>query len=60
MATPHIAGLAAYLLSGSGKVTPAALKTTIQSLATTNVVKFTANARSAGTPNYLSFNGWTG
>jgi subtilisin family serine protease len=59
MATPHIVGLAAYLLSVGGKISPAALKSKIQTLATPNIVKFGDNARLAKTPNYLAFNGWT-
>jgi len=56
MATPHVAGLAAYLLGLYGNVKPADLKTTIRKLATPGKIILTASA--AGTPNYLAFNGW--
>ncbi|KAH8826217.1 serine protease [Flagelloscypha sp. PMI_526] len=46
MATPHISGLAAYLISVSGDRTPAALSTYIQSL----------SLKSSGTVNYLAHN----
>ncbi|KAF2664033.1 cuticle-degrading protease from Paecilomyces Lilacinus [Microthyrium microscopicum] len=53
MATPHITGLGAYLLGLSGKLSPSALASKIQSLSTANsVVSITA-----GTPNRLAFNG---
>jgi subtilisin family serine protease len=57
MATPHVVGLAAYLLGLDGKITPAALKKKIQSLATVGSVKLGRSASS--TPNYLAFNGWS-
>ncbi|KAK4628870.1 Subtilisin-like protease 2 [Fulvia fulva] len=53
MATPHIAGLAAYLIALEGARSPAALCSRIQSLSTRNVV---VNAGS-GSPNYLAYNG---
>lgn len=53
MATPHIAGLAAYLLALEGARSPAALCSRIQSLATKNTI---ANVGS-GSPNYLAYNG---
>jgi subtilisin family serine protease len=59
MATPHVAGLAAYLLSLGGKISPAALRTKIQSLATTNTLKFPAAVTSSRTPNSVVFSGWT-
>lgn len=52
MATPHIAGLAAYLISLEGTRTPAALCQRIQSLATKNVI-----TNPAGSVNYLAYNG---
>jgi hypothetical protein len=59
MATPHVVGLAAYLLSLGGKISPAALKTKIQGLATPNAVNMGTAVRAVGTPNYLAYNGWT-
>lgn len=53
MATPHVAGLAAYLLAFEGKRTPAALAARLQSLAAKDKIK---NVPS-GTVNYLAFNG---
>ncbi|KAK4499078.1 hypothetical protein PRZ48_009590 [Zasmidium cellare] len=53
MATPHIAGLAAYLLALEGTRSPAALCSRIQSLATKNTI---VNPGS-GSPNYLAYNG---
>jgi cerevisin len=38
MATPHIAGLVAYLIARSGNVTPAAMATQIKNLATKSVI----------------------
>lgn len=53
MATPHIAGLGAYLLTLFGPKTPQALCTYIQSLATNNVI----TGLPSGTINKLAFNG---
>ena len=53
MATPHITGLGAYLLTLFGKKTPQALCTYIQSLAT----KGALSSIPSGTVNYLAFNG---
>ena len=53
MATPHVAGLAAYILAFEGKMTPAALASRLQALALKN--KITGVPRS--TVNYLAFNG---
>jgi subtilisin family serine protease len=53
MASPHIAGLAAYLLGNSGKQSPAALCAQIQSLATKDVLTKAIK----NTKNYLAFNG---
>lgn len=38
MATPHIAGLIAYLISVNGNSTPAAMSTSLKSLATKNAL----------------------
>ncbi|EOO01749.1 putative serine protease protein [Phaeoacremonium minimum UCRPA7] len=53
MATPHITGLGAYLLTLFGAKTPQALCTYIQSIATSGVL---TNIPS-GTVNLLAFNG---
>lgn len=53
MASPHVAGLGAYLLGLEGKVTPAALTTRIQTLS--NKSKITSIK--TGTVNYLVYNG---
>jgi subtilisin family serine protease len=53
MATPHVAGLAAYLLGYEGKRTPAALSSRISTLATKNKI----TGVPSGTKNYLAFNG---
>ncbi|KAF9700167.1 hypothetical protein EKO04_001627 [Ascochyta lentis] len=53
MATPHVAGLAAYILGFEGKKTPAALGTRLQTLATKNAI----TGLPSGTKNYLAFNG---
>lgn len=53
MATPHVAGLAAYLLALEGSRTPAALGNRIISLATTDAI----TGLVSGTPNRLIFNG---
>ncbi|KAJ8118782.1 hypothetical protein OPT61_g311 [Boeremia exigua] len=54
MATPHVAGLAAYILAFEGKKTPAALATRLQTLSLKNKV---TSILGSGTPNYLAFNG---
>ena len=55
MATPHIAGLGAYLLGYYGKQNPSRLGDLIKGLATKGVVKnIYANT---GTPNLLAYNG---
>jgi subtilisin family serine protease len=56
MATPHVAGLAAYLLALNGALKPADVKAKIRSLATPG--KITLSAAAAGSANYLAFNGW--
>jgi subtilisin family serine protease len=53
MATPHVAGLAAYLLALEGKKTPAALSTRITELSLRNKI----TGLPSGTKNYLAFNG---
>jgi len=53
MASPHVAGLAAYLLAFEGKKTPAALSTRMQTLASKNKV----TGLNSSTKNYLAFNG---
>ncbi|TID23562.1 subtilisin-like serine protease pr1a [Venturia nashicola] len=58
MATPHIAGLAAYLGALNGAISPAAMRTKIQSLATANAILLPSFVKSGGTPNKLAFNGF--
>lgn len=53
MATPHVAGLGAYLLALEGKKTPAALGARIVELSTKNKI----TGLNTGTVNYLIFNG---
>lgn len=53
MATPHVAGLGAYLLGLNGKVSPASLSSSIQSLSNKNKI----TSIKSGTPNYLVYNG---
>jgi subtilisin family serine protease len=53
MATPHVAGLAAYILALEGKISPAALSSRLQTLATKNAI----TGLPSGTKNYLAFNG---
>jgi subtilisin family serine protease len=53
MASPHIAGLGAYLLTLEGPRTPAALCSRIQTLSTKNALAGVPS----GTVNYLAFNG---
>ena len=53
MATPHVAGLALYLMAHEGLTTPAAVIARIKALATTG--KITSISR--GSPNLLAFNG---
>jgi subtilisin family serine protease len=53
MATPHVAGLAAYILAFEGKISPAALASRLQALA----LKYKIKGDLGGTPNYLAFNG---
>nr|ADK74313.2 alkaline serine protease P32 [Metapochonia rubescens] len=53
MATPHIAGLAAYLSALQGPTSPAALCKKIQDTSTKNVI----TGMPSGTVNYLAYNG---
>ncbi|KAH7384573.1 subtilisin-like serine protease-like protein PR1A [Pyrenochaeta sp. MPI-SDFR-AT-0127] len=53
MASPHVAGLAAYLLGFEGKVTPAVLSARLTTLSTKNKI----TGLPSGTKNYLAFNG---
>lgn len=54
MASPHIAGLAAYLMGKDGKAVPDALCQKIQALSTKSVVTLIPDSN---TVNYLAFNG---
>jgi subtilisin family serine protease len=56
MASPHIAGLAAYLMGKDGKMAPDALCQKIQALSTKDVV---TSIPGKDTVNYLAFNGVT-
>ncbi|KAI1333188.1 serine protease [Xylariaceae sp. FL0255] len=53
MASPHVAGVAAYLMSRQDLRTPQAVKAQIISLATSNMIPFTN-----GTANLIAFNGY--
>ncbi|ORY04114.1 subtilisin-like serine protease-like protein PR1A [Clohesyomyces aquaticus] len=53
MATPHVVGLAAYLLALEGKKSPAALCSRIQTLSQKSKI----TGIPSGTLNYLAFNG---
>lgn len=53
MASPHIAGLGAYLIGLEGSRTAAALCSRIQSLATKNTI----TGAGSGSPNSLAYNG---
>ncbi|KAF2642619.1 subtilisin-like serine protease-like protein PR1A [Massarina eburnea CBS 473.64] len=53
MASPHVAGLGAYILGLEGKVTPAVLGARLQTLATKSKI----TGVPSGTVNYLGFNG---
>ncbi|KAG8787493.1 subtilisin-like serine protease [Serendipita sp. 405] len=53
MATPHVAGLAAYFLSKDTSMSPAAITDKIKSLGTKNAIQ----GLPAGTVNLLAFNG---
>jgi hypothetical protein len=53
MATPHIVGLAAYLIGLEGSRTPAALCSRIQTLSNKNKI----SGIPSGTINDLAFNG---
>lgn len=53
MASPHVAGLAAYLLAFEGKKTPAALSARITALSLRNKI----TGLPSSTKNYLAFNG---
>jgi subtilisin family serine protease len=54
MATPHVAGLAAYILALEGKQSPATLSARLQTLASKNKI---TGLKSTDTKNYLAFNG---
>jgi oryzin len=61
MATPHITGLAAYLLALNGApMAPADLRSLIQSYATTGVMNLGDAAAESNTPDLLAYNGAEG
>ncbi|RDW82751.1 subtilisin-like serine protease PR1A-like protein [Coleophoma cylindrospora] len=53
MATPHVAGLAAYLIALEGLSTPAAVVARITALATSGVI----TSAGSGSPNLIAYNG---
>jgi oryzin len=53
MATPHVAGLAAYLIALEGLSSPSAIVSRIKSLATTGKV----TSPGSGSPNLIAYNG---
>lgn len=53
MATPHVAGLAAYLIALEGLSTPAAVAARIKALATSGAV----TGAGIGSPNLIAYNG---
>lgn len=53
MASPHVAGLGAYILGLEGKKTPAALSARLTALSLRNKI----TGLPSGTVNYLAFNG---
>lgn len=53
MATPHVAGLAAYLIALEGLASPAAVVARISALATNNVLL----SPGTGSPNKIAYNG---
>ena len=55
MATPHVAGVAALVLSSTPSAQPAAVATTVTGTATTDHVVLSRTATRAGTPNRLLF-----
>jgi len=55
MASPHIAGLAAYLMAKDGKIAPADMCKKIQTLSTKDAI--TSIPANSQTINYLAFNG---
>ncbi|KAI9646143.1 Subtilisin-like protease 2 [Ciborinia camelliae] len=53
MATPHVAGLAAYLIALEGLSTPAAVVARITALATSDLI----TSPGSGSPNLIAYNG---
>jgi oryzin len=53
MATPHVAGLAAYLIALEGLSTPAAVVARIKALATSGLI----TSAGSGSPNLIAYNG---
>jgi oryzin len=53
MATPHVAGLAAYLIALEGLSTPAAVVARIKALGTAGVIP----SPGSGSPNLIAYNG---
>ena len=55
VATPHVAGVAALVLSSTPSAQPAAVATTVTGTATPDHVVLSRTATRAGTPNRLLF-----
>jgi len=53
MATPHVAGLAAYILAKEGNMSPASLSSRLTTLAVKNAI----SGLKGSTKNYLAYNG---
>jgi oryzin len=53
IATPHVAGLAAYLIALEGLSTPAAVVARIKALATSGTI----TSPGSGSPNLIAYNG---
>lgn len=56
MATPHVVGLASYLIALEGSKSPAALCTRIKSLSTKDKIRLGLLPALSGTPNALAYN----
>jgi len=58
MATPHVAGVAALVLSTTTSASPATVASTVTAVATPGHVVLSKTATRAGTPNRLLFSSW--
>ena len=57
-ATPHVAGVAALVLSTTPSASPATVASTVTAAATTGHVVLSKTATRAGTPNRLLFSSY--